>query len=554
MAYQSRSRSYGNRAGYNSRGGSADRNADAAPTQIAPAIMEVFNPSPQQQALFDWVEHGTGNAIVVAVAGAGKTTSLIQAAKRMGNARVVFLAYNKKIADEIGAKMLRAGVANATASTLHSAGRSAWVQAAPKMRQRNAFSEWKLNDIIKEMEPPDQFVGFIRKCVDLGRDWCIGVPGYAEIDDREAWNTLIDHFDLRDTLTKRGEESSGVDDDLVEAALNYAIDVLKKSNRMVYERGDFADMIYAPLLYGAHFEQPDWILVDESQDLNPARREMVKRMTGPHTRVIFVGDPCQAIYGFTGANADSMEIAKRDWNAIELPLTTTYRCPKAIVSVAQHYVSHIEAADSAPDGIYERIDKEDFDVWDRSAFGPDVAILCRNTAPLIAMCYDFVARDIACHVEGKEIGYALVKIATQWAKVRALHDLVSKLEAWLDKRVAELVAAKKQSQAEKVTDQVEALLAIIERMPKGSTVQDLTAKIESLFGDTPAGQPSPNMTLSTIHKAKGREWPTVIWYGANKFQPSKWAKLDWQKEQETNLMYVAATRAMGRLVQVDIND
>jgi ATP-dependent exoDNAse (exonuclease V) beta subunit len=36
----------------------------------------------------------------------------------------------------------------------------------------------------------------------------------------------------------------------------------------------------------------------------------------------------------------------------------------------------------------------------------------------------------------------------------------------------------------------------------------------------------------------------------NKYQPSKYAKKDWQIQQETNLMYVAVTRAKSELVLV----
>ena len=38
-----------------------------------------FVPSVQQQAVFDFVTGGNGNAIVEAVAGAGKTTTIIEA-------------------------------------------------------------------------------------------------------------------------------------------------------------------------------------------------------------------------------------------------------------------------------------------------------------------------------------------------------------------------------------------------------------------------------------------------------------------------------------------
>jgi superfamily I DNA/RNA helicase len=60
------------------------------------------------------------------------------------------------------------------------------------------------------------------------------------------------------------------------------------------------------------------------------------------------------------------------------------------------------------------------------------------------------------------------------------------------------------------------------------------------------------LTLSSIHKSKGREWRRVFWLGMAAFQPSKYARKDWQIVQERNLQYVAGTRAMAELVHVHV--
>ena len=59
--------------------------------------------STYQEAIFDFVEHGTGNAIVEAVAGSGKTTTIVEAMNRIAfeYANTVFLAFNKSIATEL---------------------------------------------------------------------------------------------------------------------------------------------------------------------------------------------------------------------------------------------------------------------------------------------------------------------------------------------------------------------------------------------------------------------------------------------------------------------
>ena len=58
----------------------------------------IFTLSPQQQRVVDWAANGRGSAFVEAVAGAGKTTTLIELLKATRGS-VAFAAYNKKIAD-----------------------------------------------------------------------------------------------------------------------------------------------------------------------------------------------------------------------------------------------------------------------------------------------------------------------------------------------------------------------------------------------------------------------------------------------------------------------
>src|SRR6266567_7433134 len=79
-------------------------------------------PSRHQQAIYDWIECGTGNALVDAVAGAGKTTVLVEGAKRIKSTNACFVAFNKVIAEEI-ARRLQAIGSPMQASTIHSLGK-----------------------------------------------------------------------------------------------------------------------------------------------------------------------------------------------------------------------------------------------------------------------------------------------------------------------------------------------------------------------------------------------------------------------------------------------
>jgi DNA helicase II / ATP-dependent DNA helicase PcrA len=56
----------------------------------------MFVPSPQQAAFIDEALNGTSSIVLVAVAGAGKTTTILQAVQRMRGSSII-LAFNKKI-------------------------------------------------------------------------------------------------------------------------------------------------------------------------------------------------------------------------------------------------------------------------------------------------------------------------------------------------------------------------------------------------------------------------------------------------------------------------
>jgi superfamily I DNA/RNA helicase len=72
-----------------------------------------------------------------------------------------------------------------------------------------------------------------------------------------------------------------------------------------------------------------------------------------------------------------------------------------------------------------------------------------------------------------------------------------------------------------------------------------------MFGNTKDGEVPQVLTLATIHKSKGREFQRTYLLDMAKYCPSPYAKKDWQMIQETNLEYVAITRAMHELIFVN---
>lgn len=526
--------------------------------QYNETMERIFKLSEQQQTVLDWSDTEKGSLILVARAGCGKSSTLLALVEHLvaNNPSIsIFVgAYNRAIANEFSAKLEKAGIQwrNAQANTLHGAGFSAWKKVAPDAA--NNVDDKKVEKILDEFAQTDEqkarvepYRVLILKAVSLAKQRAFGV--LCQVDDRAKWFDIIDHF--------------GLDEDLPEDAdLDYAVKcciwLYKQSLNRCRQTIDFDDMILAPLYFKARFWQYDWVMIDEAQDTNPARRALALRILKPGGRFIAVGDPAQAIYGFTGADADSLQLIKDAVNAKELPLNVTYRCPKTVVRRAQQWVSDITAHESAPEGTQRSIyltpapkgSSPRPSVLDET-FTADDAILCRNTKPLVELAYTLLRKGVACQVEGREIASGLINLINKW-KVVNLPALVNKLTEWREKEVTKWLAKGKENKAEEVSDRAETLIVLSNELISESktTVADLISFIRGMFGDTKPGERPRCLTLATAHKSKGREWKRVYILGQSKYMPSKWARKDWQMAQEINLMYVATTRAMSEIIDV----
>ena len=172
-----------------------------------------------------------------------------------------------------------------------------------------------------------------------------------------------------------------------------------------------------------------------------------------------------------------------------------------------------------------------------SLFTPPCAVLCRNTAPLIPLAYYLFRHSIPCAIAGRDLGTSLITLIKKF-HAPDIPTLLARLEVWQDKEIAKRNASNRS--VESVNDQAEAIRFFASAE---SSVDSIITRITSLF------QPSPSPSvihLSTIHRAKGLEWPLVFildWH----LIPSRYATSPSALRQERNLQYVAITRSSNAL-------
>ena len=298
------------------------------------------------------------------------------------------------------------------------------------------------------------------------------------------------------------------------------------------------DMIWLPMYLNLRVDKYELVIIDECQDLNVCQRElMLKACNG--TRFIAVGDKNQAIYGFAGADSKSFEEIQNQPNTIGLPLSECYRCDSEIIALAQSIVPSIShfagngAGNVNREALLNEIEAGDM-------------VLCRNTFPLVKLCMNYLKVGKKAVIKGQSIGDSLqALIRGTGAKKSA--DVINTLQNEKQQLVKSIVKkmrisedeAKQEQSYVSFCDKVEVIELLSENC---ETAEDISAVLGRLFSD----DTTTGIQLSTIHRSKGLEAKRVFIIHAE-LMPSKYAKQDWQMEQEMNLMYVAYTRAKNYL-------
>ena len=93
--------------------------------------------------------------------------------------------------------------------------------------------------------------------------------------------------------------------------------------------------------------EPQYILVDEYQDLNRLEQEFIDALANSSELLVVVGDPDQSIYSFKFAHPDGIgEFSKRPGVDTHKGLTT-WRCPKSVVKYANQLLQQADPARTA---------------------------------------------------------------------------------------------------------------------------------------------------------------------------------------------------------------
>lgn len=472
--------------------------------------MSKHKPTEEQQAIIDFALNEKENMIVMALAGAAKTSTLVMIAEAV-QSPMMCLAFNKKIADEMKERL----PATCTPMTLNSLGHRTWASCLGKRVILEKDKNYTiLSSLVQKLDKRSQEIAYEEfadtlKIIEMGK-----ACGYIPTKRFPQAKRLMECEEFFGHLE---DEPSALQEKLVREATFISIE------QALDGRIDFSDQIFMPTLFPAMFDSFPVTMIDEAQDLSALNHMTLKKLVGKK-RLIAVGDPNQAIYGFRGAHEDSMSKLQNDFAMRPFSLSISFRCPINVVKAAQWRAPNMRWPEWAKEGEVKTLSE-----WDQSTIPNSAAIICRNNAPLFNMAIKLLKNGRYPKIIGNDIGKYLVKTMKKFGKGDMPREKVrGAINEWAEEK------AKKTRNPGKVWDQAACMNIFADQ---GDTLGDALAYAEHIFNS------QGSIELMTGHKSKGLEYDTVFLLDKHLI------KVD--EGQEKNLLYVCQTRSKSQLFYVE---
>lgn len=340
------------------------------------------------------VIHDAGPLLIVAGAGTGKTTVLINRLaylilkKKVKTEEILLLTFTEKAAGEMeerADKILPYGYTDLWINTFHGFGErilrefgldiglSASFKLLTETEQwvliKKNFSRFEL-DYYRPLGNPTKFISELIRHFSRLKDENISAAEYlkyaeeieSDQDNRLSGAAAVKkakaipvkkavgkNKNLKKTVTVLDAEDEG--EELEIGRIKELAEAYHTYNQLLLENNflDFGDLIIytlklfkeRPNILKFYRQKFKYVMVDEFQDTNFAQYELVKLLAAPDNNLVVVGDDDQAIYKFRGASLSNILQFKDDYpRAEEIVLTDNYRSRQEILDRAYDFIQH----------------------------------------------------------------------------------------------------------------------------------------------------------------------------------------------------------------------
>ena len=455
------------------------------------------------------------NLAIEAGAGTGKTSTLVMLAESCPDRMGQYIAFNKAIVTDAGAKL----PGNVNASTAHSlAFRAVGQPFAPRLRS----PRMKSNEIARMLRIDPLTISYGSQHKSLAKGYLAGLAMraigiFCQSVDAEPGEQHVPYVDGIDVPNADGHRTY-LNNRLVRAHLAPVLrrawsDLSRPDGQLPFKHDHYLKIwqLSKPRILA------DFILFDEAQDANPVLLDIVTQQT--HAQLVFVGDSQQQIYTFTGAvNAMANVVSTGEWEVTFL--TQSFRFGQAIADVANGILGRLEAELNLRG--FDQIASVVAPVAE-----PDCVLTRTNAAAVMTVLEAQADGRLAALVGGAAEVVAFARAAADLKDGRFVsHPELACFESWGE--VVDYVANDEQG------GELRLLVKLIDEFGVETIIRALDRTVPEAGAD---------LIVSTAHKSKGREWDSVQ-LASDFATPKDGGELS---PEELRLLYVACTRAKREL-------
>lgn len=466
--------------------------------------------------------NSTGNIKINAVAGSGKTTTVIEYAKtRPATSKILYLAFNKSVKLEAAKKFAEKGLNNVNVETAHSL---AYRHIVFKNEYKVRPQGYKTNEIAELLnlqgngEKHTEYViaNHINKFI-----------AYFCNSNKQK----VQDLNYLDTVT----------DPKAKTFVSSFYDYIVSQSRLLLSKMDKGEIEITHDFYLKKFQLSnpklnyDFILFDEGQDASPAMLDIFFNQKA--TKVI-VGDTHQQIYGWRFA-VNSLE--KADFKTYHL--STSFRFSQDIANLAMEvlkFKKHLDEHQSIP--IIGKGNSKEIKTK---------AVLARTNLGLLLKAIEYVTEKKKIkqiYFEGNINSYTYADEGASLYDVLNLYN--GKHHLIKDKLIKAMQGLNELEDYIEKTEDVQLAMMVEIVKEYGNKIPDIIKAIKEKHVDNDDKEKA-EMIFSTVHRCKGMEYDAIQL--VNDFiAEEKLAKLKEDKKaeginttklnEEINLLYVAVTR------------
>ncbi len=475
--------------------------------------------------------------VINAVAGSGKTTTLLEYVKNHPNKKILYLAYNKSLQVSLTQKLINYNLNNLYVSTIHSL-------AYKKIGAHNYSLVNELKNYILEEElsmfmlqkgksylPSDKYVTLVKDIINF---YCNS--SLIQID-----NKLLTKYKNNSDINAKVIELINENSEDLLMHVKHILSCMKTGKIQAIH--DFYLKMFQLNNKALNSLNYDLILVDEAQDISDV---MIAIVESQNCSKIYVGDSFQQIYSFRYASNALKKVKYKNYS-----LSHSFRFCDSYASTIRvflnkFYLKHTDL-NLKLNGLAQstKIGKEFINKTEQ------FTIIARTTFGLIQELVNYIHKDYKFYFEGGYNSYSFMN-----STVYSIYYLKEKKHEKISIDEIKEFNSIKELENYSVDVKNQDYLNIIKFVNEfGNNIFEINKKIKEKIVTK---KEDANIIFTTTHKSKGLEYNQVIL--ADDFITQKDIdnpKKNFTKDKivdELNILYVALTRVKKAIYYKKFNE